>query len=76
MLLFRLTPAEARLASGEALEDAADALQVLDRHGAQSAEGHLSKTQTHRQAELVALLWHFSDLAISTSQLPSHLSFP
>ena len=29
-----------------------------------------AKTETNRQAELVALLWRVSDLAISTSLLP------
>lgn len=75
MLLFRLTPAgarlAARLASGETLEDAADALQVSLGTARNQLKAIFAKTETRRQAELVALLWRVSDLAVSTSLLPS-----
>src|SRR3712207_4045083 len=71
MLLFRLTPAEARLAArlgaGETLEEASDALEVSLGTARNQLKAIFSKTQTSRQAELVALLCRVSDLAISTS---------
>ena len=75
MLLFGLTPAEARLAArfgaGETLEEAADALSISSGTARNQLKAIFSKTETNRQAELVALLWRVSDLAVSSSiQLP------
>jgi DNA-binding CsgD family transcriptional regulator len=73
MLLFGLTPAEARLAArlgtGETLEEASDALQISLGTARNQLKAIFSKTETNRQAELVALLWRVSDLANSTSSL-------
>lgn len=58
--LHGLTPAEARLAArlamGEALADAADALGVARETARNQLKQVFAKTDTHRQAELVALL--------------------
>jgi DNA-binding CsgD family transcriptional regulator len=73
MLLFGLTPAEARLAArlgtGETLEAAASALQVSLGTARNQLKAVFAKTQTNRQAELIALLCRTSDLAVSTSRL-------
>ncbi len=71
VLLFGLTPAEARLAArlgtGETLEEAAEALQVSLGTARNQLKAVFAKTQTSRQAELIALLWRTSDLARRTS---------
>ncbi len=75
MLLFKLTPAEAKLAvclaSGESLEEATDRLGVSLGTARNQLKSIFQKTETNRQAELVALLWRVSDLAVSTSLLPA-----
>lgn len=57
---FRLTPAEARLAAllaiGESLENAADTLGVTKETARSRIKSIFQKTDTHRQATLVALL--------------------
>lgn len=57
---FGLTPAEARLATllatGEALEDAADTLGITRETARSRLKSIFHKTGTHRQAALVALL--------------------
>ncbi len=57
---FGLTPAEARLAallaSGETLETAAEALRVTRETARSRVKSIFQKTDTHRQATLVALL--------------------
>lgn len=57
---FRLTPAEARLAAllaiGETLENAADTLGVTKETARSRIKSIFQKTDTHRQATLVALL--------------------
>jgi DNA-binding CsgD family transcriptional regulator len=57
---FGLTAAEARLASyissGEALESAADQLTISYETARKQLKAIFAKTETHRQAELVALL--------------------
>jgi DNA-binding CsgD family transcriptional regulator len=74
MLLFALTPAEARLATrlsaGDALEEIARALNISLGTARNQLKSVFSKTATKRQSELVALLWRVSDLAISTSFVP------
>jgi DNA-binding CsgD family transcriptional regulator len=59
-VLFRLTPAEVRIAdrlvSGETLPDIAAALDVTIATLRTQLKSMFAKTQTHRQAELVALL--------------------
>jgi DNA-binding CsgD family transcriptional regulator len=71
MLLFGLTPAEARLAArlgtGATLEEAAEALQVSLGTARNQLKAVFAKTQTNRQAELIALLWRASDMAINPS---------
>jgi DNA-binding CsgD family transcriptional regulator len=58
--LFGLTPAEAglasRLASGESLASAADALGMAKETARVHLRAVFTKTDTHRQAELVSLL--------------------
>jgi len=74
MLIFRLTPAEARLAArlacGESLEEASERLAVSLGTARNQLKAIFTKTETNRQAELVALLWRVSDLAISASLVP------
>jgi DNA-binding CsgD family transcriptional regulator len=57
---FHLTPAEARLArrlvSGESLETVADGLGIKYETARSFLKSTLSKTDTHRQGELIALL--------------------
>lgn len=57
---FGLTPAEARLAArlagGDTLEHAADALNVTKETARSQLKQVFAKTETHRQSELVALL--------------------
>jgi DNA-binding CsgD family transcriptional regulator len=69
MLLFQLTPAEARLAArlgkGETLEEAAHALHVSPGTTRAQLKTIFSKTETDRQAALIALLWRVSHLAIT-----------
>jgi DNA-binding CsgD family transcriptional regulator len=71
MLLFGLTPAEARLAArlgtGETLEEVAEALQVSLGTARNQLKAIFAKTETNRQAELIALLWRTSDMASSPS---------
>jgi DNA-binding CsgD family transcriptional regulator len=71
MRLFGLTPAEARLAarlgSGETLEETAEALQVSLGTARNQLKAVFAKTQTSRQAELIALLWRISDMASSSA---------
>ncbi|QRM57104.1 PAS domain-containing protein [Sinorhizobium sp. BG8] len=59
-LAFRLTPAEARLAAllaiGEPLENAAETLGVTKETVRSRVKSIFQKTDTHRQAALVALL--------------------
>jgi DNA-binding CsgD family transcriptional regulator len=66
-LLFGLTPAEARLAArlgtGESVEDAADALRISLGTARNQLKVIFAKTETHRQAELVAMLARASRLA-------------
>lgn len=75
MLIFKLTPAEAklaaRLAEGDSLEEAIDSLHVSLGTARNQLKSIFMKTETNRQAELVALLWRVSDLAVSTSLMPS-----
>jgi DNA-binding CsgD family transcriptional regulator len=58
--VFRLTPAEAKLAAtmarGKALEQAAEELGVTRTTARNQLRAVFSKTNTHRQSELVALL--------------------
>lgn len=58
--MFGLTPAEARLAaaltSGATLEQAAEALQIARETARGRLKAVFTKTQTNRQAELMALL--------------------
>jgi DNA-binding CsgD family transcriptional regulator len=58
--IFRLTRAETRLAkrflSGDSVEVAADALGITYETARNELKSILRKTDTHRQAELVALL--------------------
>ncbi len=71
VLLFGLTPAEARLAArlgtGETLEEVAEALQVSLGTARNQLKAIFAKTETNRQAELIALLWRTSDMASSKS---------
>jgi DNA-binding CsgD family transcriptional regulator len=60
----------ARHGTGETLEEAADALQVSLGTARNQLKAIISKTETSRQAELVALLWRASDLAFSFLILP------
>ena len=66
-LLFGLTRSEARLAArlatGETLENAAKAVQVAT--GTARNQAIFAKTGTCRQAQLVALLWRASHLAVN-----------
>ena len=68
VLLFGLTPAEARLAvrlvADESVEEAADALHIALGTARNQLKEIFGKTETHRQAELVALLWRVSDMAV------------
>src|SRR5580698_6687730 len=58
--LFSLTPAEARftsrLAHGESLEEISDGLGITRETARTHLRRVLSKTQTHRQGELIALV--------------------
>lgn len=60
--LFRLTPAESRLAAalsdGSTLIDAAKALNISWETARTQLKAVFAKTNTHRQSELVALLSH------------------
>jgi DNA-binding CsgD family transcriptional regulator len=64
MNTFGLTPAEARLASrvssGESIEEAAIELGVTYETTRKHLKSIFQKTGTHRQAQMVALLAHFS----------------
>ena len=75
ILLFRLTPAEARIAAklgtGEPLEVVADNLRISLGTARNQLKAVFAKTETSRQAELVALLWRISDLAISKALVPA-----
>lgn len=58
--VFGLTPKEAELAAalsaGKTVEEAAEILNISTAHARQRLKIVLSKTQTHRQSELIALL--------------------
>lgn len=58
--VFHLTPAEAklaaRLATGEAIEQAADELAIAKETARNQLKAIFDKTEVHRQSELVALL--------------------
>ena len=64
MSVFNLTPAEARLASrlssGDSIEKIASALQISYETSRKQLKSIFHKTNTHRQAQLVALLAQFS----------------
>jgi DNA-binding CsgD family transcriptional regulator len=57
---FKLTPAEVRIAqlvaSGESLDDAAEILGIQRETARVQLKAVFSKTDTHRQGELVALM--------------------
>jgi DNA-binding CsgD family transcriptional regulator len=64
MSIFNLTPAEARLASrlssGESIEKIAAGLSISYETSRKRLKSIFQKTNTHRQAQLVALLAQFS----------------
>ncbi len=71
--LFRLSPAEAKLAmrvaSGEQLEFAADELGIACQTARNQMQAIFAKTNTHRQAEIVAL---FARLLETSRRPPWH----
>jgi DNA-binding CsgD family transcriptional regulator len=71
VLLFGLTPAEARLAArlgtGATLEEAAEALQVSLGTARNQLKAVFAKTQTNRQAELIALLCRAENMAVASA---------
>ena len=64
MTVFHLTPAEARLASrlssGDSIEEIAAELSITYETSRKQLKSIFQKTNTHRQAQLVALLAQFS----------------
>jgi DNA-binding CsgD family transcriptional regulator len=64
MSIFNLTPAEARLASrlssGDSIEEIAGQLSITYETSRKQLKSIFQKTNTHRQAQLVALLAQFS----------------
>lgn len=71
-LIFGLTKAEARLAArlalGESLEQAAGALGISIGTARNQVKSIFGKTETSRQAELVALLWRVARMADSLGE--------